>query len=71
MLYLLSFDFLETKRKPPTQEEIKNIVSKFDVIYNKINEDSSLTLKGGLFDLTVRKSWDKLNDRFEYFKNNM
>jgi len=71
MLYLLSVDFLETKRKLPTQEDIKDIVSKFDVIYNEINEDSNLILKGGLFDLTVRKSWDKLNDRFEYFKNNM
>ena len=50
-------------------EELETMA--FNTICNKIIEDVNLSGSKGLFDLTVRKSWDKLNDRFEYVKNNI
>lgn len=71
MLYLLSVDFLEENKKFPSQDEVDDIVSKFNTVCNKIIGDFTLSGQKSLFDLSVRKSWDKLNNRFDYIKNNI
>jgi hypothetical protein len=71
MLYLLSIDFLEKNKKYPTKNQIESMVDKFDSICNKIITNPNLSGPKTLFDLTVRKSWDKLTDRFDYIKNNI
>ena len=71
MLYILSIEFLEKTKKFPTKEEIILIVDKFNTICINIIQTPHLSGPKTLFDLTVRKSWDKLSERFEYIKNNI
>lgn len=71
MLYLLSIDFLEKNKNLPSENEIIHLVNKFNSMCEKIINDKNLSGPKTLFDLTVRKSWDKLNDRFDYAKNNI
>ena len=71
MLYLLSIDFLEKNKKYPSKNQIETMVDKFDSLCNKIILNPNLSGSKTLFDLTVRKSWDKLTDRFDYIKNNI
>jgi hypothetical protein len=69
MLYIKSIDFLEKNKRLPSEIEVKSIVYKFNKICNDIKHDTTLSGPKGLFDLTVRKSWDKLTNRYEYIKN--
>lgn len=71
MLYLLAVDFLEKSQGLPSEKEIIDMVSKFNTVCKKIISDNNLSGPKTLFDLTVRKSWDKLSDRFDYIKNNI
>lgn len=73
ILFLLGVDLFENKKSFPSIETIKKTASSFGEITEKIISDGNQNLigKGGLFDLTNRAIYIKIQKRFDYYKNIM
>ncbi len=71
ILFLLGIDLFENKKSFPSMETIKKTALSFGEITEKIISDGNQNLigKGGLFDLTNRAIYKKIQERFDYYKN--